>query len=183
MTNWRKVLSTARLGSRRHWFDMGRSLLGFAAFSLFLAGQGTAWAGMSVDFAGEPVRALKDGRVVLLLEIRIDAPLREVRIETSERFPLSPSGARFDEKTRWQSIPVLPLALRLVPAPGGAHLQALDVGVIFQGRAAGRAADVFQQGGRERRPSFTLVGVRADSREERMEVFLPFVVNIRVSHE
>lgn len=141
------------------------------------------WAGVSVDFGGEPVRALSDGRAVLLLEIRSDAPLREIRIEVPERFPLSPSGVRLDEKMRWQGVPVSPIALRLLPAQGGGHIQGLNAGIVFQARGGGRAADVFQQGGRERRPSFTLVGVRADNLEERAEVFLPFVVNIRVSHE
>ena len=158
-------------------------VLGAAVFSLLLVGHVTAWAGVTVDFGGEPVRALSDGRAVLLLEIRSDAPLREIRIEVPERFPLSPSGARLDEKMRWQGVPVSPLALRLLPGPGGGHVRAINAGIVFQARGGGRAADVFQQGGRERRPSFTLVGVRADNREERVEVFLPFVVNIRISHE
>ena len=154
-----------------------------AGFFLVLLVASTAWAGVSVDFGHGPVKALKDGRVVLALEIRSDVPLLEVRIETSERFPLSPAGAKFDEKMRWQSLPVSLHAIRLLPMPGGPHVLSLDVGVIFQGRGAGRATDVFQEGGRERRPSFAVVAVRSDGREERVEVSLPFVTRIRVSHE
>jgi hypothetical protein len=154
-----------------------------AGLFLVLAAFSPAWAGLSVDFGGGPVRALKDGRVVLLLEIRSDAPLREIRIETSVQFPLSPSGARFDEKTRWQATPASPLVLRLSPGPGGAQVRSLDVGILFHQRGVGNPADVFTKEGRERRPSFVLVAVRTDGKEERVEVFLPFVVNVRVSHE
>lgn len=152
------------------------------SFLVFLVAS-SAWAGVSVDFAGEPVRGMKDGRVVLLLEIRSDAPLREVRIEAPERLPLTPVGARFDEKVRWHEVAISPLVLRLLPAPGGGHVQALNAGIVFQARGGGRAADVFQQGGRERRPSFVLVAVRADGKEERVDVSLPHAARISVSHE
>ena len=67
------------------------------SFLVFLVAS-SAWAGSPWTLPGEPVRGMKDGRVVLLLEIRSDAPLREVRDRGSRRLPLTPVGARFDEK-------------------------------------------------------------------------------------
>ncbi len=154
-----------------------------AGFFLVLLVASTVWAGVAVDFGGGSVRALKDGRLVLLLEIRSDAPLREVRVEMDDRFPLSPAGARLDEKIRWQAVPVSAGSLRLLPAHGGSPVQVMNLPLIVQGKGGRDARDIFQAGGRERRPSFTVVAVGADGREERVKVSMPHVARIRVSDE
>jgi len=139
-------------------------------------------AAMTVDFGGE-AEARKDGRVVLALEIRSDVPLREVRLETGSRFPLVLHGARLDKKLRWRAVPQGPRRLRLAPRPDGPLLKALDVSVSFRGKPGVDPLKVFRTGGRDPRPSFTVIAVGEDGREERVRVSLPYMPRLGVSHE
>ena len=165
-----------------NWFDVGRLVFGVAVFSLLLVGHVTAWAGVTVDFGGEPVRALVTAAPCFSSKSEATLRFREIRIEGSERFPLSPSGARLDGKMRWQGCSGLAARSSPPARARGGHVRPSTPEIVFQARAVD-ARRTSSNGAGGRRPSFTLVGVRADNREEQVEVYLPFVVNIRISHE